>query len=305
MAINRFHTPDFSLRQLQYAVAIVETGGFGKAAQLCGVSQPSLSAQLAKLEDVLGVALFDREARGASLTAEGEHLLEAMRATLRAAAALETEATCLGDPYALPVTVAVIPTVAPYLLPHVVRRLKESEPHPLVHWRELQTADAEQALAEGEVDAVVIADPPVDPRMTSVDLGWDSFLAVLPASEEGPAELSVEWLADRDVLLLEDGHCLRDHVITLCRRPGTKESPYRATSLPTLVQMVAAGLGASVLPSVSAAVESRRADIALYPFPADSGIGRTLRMAWRPGFHRRVVLDDIASAFRQALSDCT
>jgi len=227
MSILNFQSPDFSLRQLQYIVAIAETGGFGAAAQRCGVSQPSLSAQVAKLESVLGQKLFTRAGRGVRLSQAGERLLPSFRADLTAAAAMQTAAATLDDPYAIPIRVAVIPTVAPYLLPAVTRSLSTRK-GPSVHWLELQTDDAEAALREGHADAIVIADPPTDEGLHTDDVGWEPFVVALPAGTEAPDQISMDWLQDQQVLLLEQGHCLRDQTMSLCMLPENMASPYRA-----------------------------------------------------------------------------
>ena len=301
MGLPEFHSPDFSLRQLQYVVAVAETGGFGTGAKRCGVSQPSLSAQIAKLEEALGVRLFDRDARAVDLTPAGRRLLGPFRQALAAAAAVEVAAKTLDDPYAVPVRVALIPTVAPYLLPAVVDILPR-DPGPIVHWLELKTPDAEAALAERRVDAIVIADPPADPRLASRTLGWEGFVAAVPSGAPIPAPVPLDWLRGRDVLLLEDGHCLRDHTMDLCGLPAAQESPYRATSLPTLVQMVSSGLGISVLPQMAVALESGRAKIDVHPFAADT-VGRTLRLVWRQNHPAEAILQEIATAMAAVVKD--
>lgn len=292
MAISRFQSPDFSLRQLQYAVAVAETGGFGSAAERCGVSQPSLSAQVAKLEDVLGVRLFERDARGVELTEAGRRLLVTLRSALAAASEVEIAAATLRDPYAIPLRVAVIPTVAPYLLPAVVDVLRE-QPGPRVHWLELQTAVAEDAVLQRSADAMIIADPPTASGLIEHELGWEPFFAAVPAGSDTPDEVDLDWLGSREVLLLEDGHCLRDHIVSLCRLQSAQESPFRATSLPTLVQMVSAGMGVSVLPAMAVRVECSRARVD--PRPISEGtVGRNLRLVWRAGHPMHALLDELA-----------
>ncbi len=302
MAIEKFQAPRFSLRQLQYAVAVAETGGFGAAARLCGVSQPSLSTQLAKLEQALGVRLFDRDARGVRATSEAERLLEAFRGALAAGGAVEFAAATLLNPYAVPVRVAVIPTIAPYLLPTVVAHLNAQEPGPTVHWLELQTEAAEAALASGRADAIVIADPPTGAGLVVEELGWEPFVAAVGPGASVPDPVPLAWLASRTVLLLEDGHCLRDHAMSLCLLPGTQESPFRATSLSTLVQMVSAGLGVSVLPAMAVGTERSRSQIVARRLATDEA-GRTLRMIWRRSCVSGDLLREIAASIRIGVSE--
>lgn len=300
MAIDRFQCPDFTLRQLQYAIAIADTGGFGSAAEACGVSQPSLSAQVAKLEDTLGVRLFDRDTRVIRVTPAGERLLPVLRASLSAAMVVEVAAATLRDPYAIPVRVAVIPTIAPYLLPRAVEELA-ARPGPQVHWLELRTSAAEEAVAQGTADAMVIADPPRDSTLVVRTLGWEPLLAAVPPDADAPDPLPVAWLRARELLLLDDGHCLRDQVLSLCRLPAARQSPYRATSLPTLVQMVSAGLGVTVLPAMAVAVECARSRVVPLRF-VEGDIGRTLHMAWRSDHPLAAVMGEVADRFECAIA---
>ena len=300
MAIDHFQSPAFSLRQLQYAVAVVETGGFGAAATLCGVSQPSLSAQVAKLESVLETQLFVRGGKGVRLSPAGERLIPTFREALAASAAVEIAVTSLRDPYAIPIRIAVIPTVAPYLLPAVTRSLADVE-GPQVHWLELQTHEAEAALAKGRADAILIADPPQEAGLDDHVLGWEPFVVAMPSGTEVPEAVPVNWLHAQQVLLLEQGHCLRDQTLSLCALPRGQHSPFRATSLGTMVQMVAAGFGVSVLPSMAVGVEAARADMTIRPF-AEDGIGRTLRLVAPRGHPRAALLDDLVVKLRHAMA---
>ncbi|MCB9669229.1 MAG: hydrogen peroxide-inducible genes activator [Alphaproteobacteria bacterium] len=295
-----FRNPDFTLRQLQYAVAIQETGGFGAAAEVCGVSQPSLSAQVAKLEDVLGVTLFERHARGVHVTLAGEALLARMRAVLDHTASLETAAHTLDDPWATPVRVGVIPTVAPYLLPRMAERIRKLEPRPRVHWLELQTAVCEEQLASGDLDAALIADPTTTSGTEDIVVGWEPFRALVPSDHALKGPVSLDQLADDELMLLDDGHCLRDHTLAFCGHSQARESPYRATSLPTLVQMVAAGLGVSVIPETAVDVEVGRAPVRALPF-REEGVGRSLHFVFRSRSPRSDVLLQLAEIARESL----
>ncbi|MEZ4238505.1 MAG: hydrogen peroxide-inducible genes activator [Myxococcota bacterium] len=292
----------FSLRQLQYAVAVAETGAFGAAAERCAVSQPSLSAQVAKLEDALGVQLFERHPRGVLVTGAGEALIAAMRQILARADALAATAANLADPDAVVLRVGIIPTAAPYLLPPAVERLRTGPPR--VHWLELQTEVCEQQLAEGLLDAIVIADPPTHAGTTCAELGWEPFLLVVPADQPLDAPVTVEQVAGMELLLLDDGHCLRDQTLALCGRPGARESPYRATSLPTMVQMVASSLGVSVIPASAVPVETARAGVRAVPF-AEASVGRTLRLCWRTRGAHADRMPALAAVLGEALRAAT
>ncbi len=293
---------DFSLRQLQYALAVAEEGGFGKAARACGVSQPSLSAQLARLEEALGLRLFERHARGVQLTRAGREMLPRMRAAVEAADAVEGAARLLGDPGSVTLRVGVIPTIAPYLLPRAVDHLARLPSPPRVHWLERQTAVCEEELAAGAMDAMIIADPPRRPSLDALRLGWEPFWLAVPEDHPLRGPVSVDDVAAHEVLLLEDGHCLRDHTLSLCMVPGAKESPYEATSLPTLVQMVASGLGTSVLPQTAIPVEAGRARVRVLPFD-DPGIGRTHYLGWRSRSPEARLVRALAAPLRAALAE--
>ena len=295
------HLP-FSLRQLQYALAVRETGGFGRAAELCGVAQPSLSAQVAKLEESLGVQLFERHARKVLVTEAGARLLDEMAAALAAAEAVSSLADAEADPYAHTLRVGVIPTVAPYLLPAAARALSADAPRLRVHWLELQTAACEAELARGGLDAMLIADPPTLPSVDHLKLGWEPFVAVVPADHALEGRIDLDELVAHELLLLEDGHCLRDHTLAVCSDRGVRESAYRATSLVTLVQMVGAGLGVSVLPRSAVAVEAARAPVRVLNF-RDHGVGRTLRLGWRARSPHTRLIRELARVLRGVWSD--
>jgi LysR family hydrogen peroxide-inducible transcriptional activator len=303
MTEQRFRPHPFSLRQLQYVVAIAKTGGFGAAARSCGVSQPSLSAQVAKLEELLGVPLFERAPAGVRLTPEGHALLPTLERLLAESDDLVDHAASLRDPDTATLRIGVIPTVAPYLLPAAVRVLGKHLPKLTVHWIEAQTAEVEAQLAARELDAGIIADPPSRPGMVDREIGRDRFLLLVQNrdTEHDRRRAKPSDLAGQPLLLLDDGHCLRDHAMDVCMREGAIESPYRATSLSTLVQMVGAGLGLTLLPSSALAVESARAPVRAVPF-RDPAPGRTLRLVWAEHARREPLLERVAerltSAFR-------
>lgn len=300
--MNRWGPLAVTLRQLQYAVAVMETGGFGRAAQQCSVSQPSLSAQVAKLEEQLGVRLFERHGRGVHLTAMGRALIPQMRSVIVDAHALEAKAAALSDPYAAVLRVGVIPTVAPYLIPGVVDGLRRRG-RIRVHWLELQTGVCEGDLANGDIDAMIIADPPTVAGVHHQALGWEPFMVVTPLREPTSGPMTLQRLAELELMLLEDGHCLRDQTMSLCMQPGAAESSYRATSLPTLVQMVASGLGVTVIPAMAVPVEAQRARVRVMPL-AQKDVGRTLYLAWRIRSPHLDLLHELAgvvtTAFRPA-----
>ncbi|RME20543.1 MAG: hydrogen peroxide-inducible genes activator [Deltaproteobacteria bacterium] len=298
----RLRNLDFSLRQLQYVLAVESEGGFARAARACGVSQPALSAQVARLEEALGVRIFDRDRRRTTVTQAGRLLLDRMQVVVDGAAAIDDLAATLVDPFRLPLRVGVIPTIAPYLLPAAVDAIRAALPRLRIHWLELKTAACEAALAEGTLDAMIIADPPTLESAEHVMLGFEPFALIVPTDSawQGPVELS--QLHGVGLLLLEDGHCLRDHTMSLCMQPDTTEQPYQATSLPTLVQMVAEGMGISVLPASALPVEVPRARVRALPFVAPE-VGRSLRLGWRRGGARADLIASLAPPLQQVVAD--
>lgn len=297
--MSLFQTRDYTLRQLQYAVAVADTGGFGRAARVCGVSQPSLSAQVALLETSLGLCLFERHARKVHVTQAGRALLPRMRAVLLASHALDDERHQLLAPGSVVLRVGVIPTVAPYLVPRITESLRADPARPRVLWRELLTAECDAALASGELDAIFIADPPSLPSAEHVQVGFDPFALLVSADCPLRGPVTQVQVGAQELLLLEEGHCLRDHTLAYCAQ-GTQEAPFRATSLGTLVQMVAADHGVCVVPASALAVGARRAKVRALRF-VEPVPGRVLRLAWRARSPHTACLKQLALLFSDAL----
>jgi LysR family hydrogen peroxide-inducible transcriptional activator len=292
----------FSLRQLQYAVAVAETRGFRTAAERCHVSQPSLSAQIAQLEDVLGVRLFERDRRRVLVTAAGEELLVRARRVLAEADDLVDAAQQAGDPLSGTLRVGVIPTVSPYLLPEIVPALRRAYARLVVLWAEEKTDALLERLRGGDLDAGILALVAGMEDLDHETLGEDPFLLAGPPSHpllrsRRPARL--RELDGETVLLLEDGHCLRDQALAICSAGRAKEADFRATSLATLTQMVAGGAGVTLLPALSLEVENRGGELALRPFAAPRP-GRTLVLAWRRRSPRGAALRGVAATIREA-----
>jgi LysR family hydrogen peroxide-inducible transcriptional activator len=292
----------FSLRQLQYAVAVAEARGFRAAAERCHVSQPSLSAQIAQLEAALGARLFERDRRRVLVTTAGEELLGYARRVLAEAGALVAAAERAGDPLSGTLRIGVIPTVSAYLLPDVVPALRLGFPRLVVLWDEEKTAVLLQEVREGRLEAALLALVPGMDDLERELVAEDPFVLAGPPEHPlvrsgRPAKLSE--LEGEKLLLLEDGHCLRDQALAICSAGGAQEAGFRATSLPTLIQMVAGGAGLTLLPSLSLDVESRRGDLALRRFEAPAP-SRTLVLAWRKQYPRSAALRKVAEALRGA-----
>ena len=280
-----------TLRQLDYLVAVADEGHIGRAAAACHVAQPSLSAQLKELERGLGTALVERIGRGIRLTTAGEELAEQSRAILRDTDDLVATARHSTTNLQGRLRVAAIPTVAPYLLPRFVPLLRDRHPDVEAHLSEMQTPLLVPALARGEIDIGLMALPVDDPDLDHLTILDDPFLIALdPRHRFADAEdIPAERLVGEAVLLLEDGHCLRDQALDICNQVGATESgEIQATSLATLCQMVAAGMGVTLLPRSARAVEARNgAGIVVRPFRG-SPPSRQLVLTWR---HRSPAAD--------------
>jgi LysR family hydrogen peroxide-inducible transcriptional activator len=292
----------FSLRQLQYAVAVADTLSFRRAAERCHVSQPSLSAQLAQLEDALGVRLFERDRRRVLLTTAGRALVERMRRVLIETDDLVEAGKRAGDPLAGTLRVGVIPTISPYLLPSLTPRLRAEFPRLTLVWVEDRTETLVRSLDAGTLDAALLA---LEADIGDVErevIATDPFVLVAPpghplAKKSTPAVASE--LRDAGVLLLDDGHCFRDQALEFCGAARAHELEFRATSLSTLVQMVAGGAGVTLLPALSVPTEVQRADLRVRPF-SDPPPHRTIALVWRRRSPVAEALHQLASVIRSA-----
>ncbi|HTV80202.1 MAG TPA: LysR substrate-binding domain-containing protein [Steroidobacteraceae bacterium] len=246
--------PDIKLKDLRYLVAVADTGHFGHAAQRCFISQPTLSAQLKKLEDYLGVQLIERQPRGATLTEAGEQIVARARLILSASDEVITIAQTHRDPLCGRLKVAMIPTVGPYVLPQVAPAARRRMPRLDLLLFEYQTAPLLQKIHAGEIDVGVLALPVDTEGLSCRKLYDEDFNVALPESHPlaKQASIRVSDLADESLLLLEEGHCLRDQALEVCNRISVHErQDFRATSLETLRQMVAAGAGVTLMPELA------------------------------------------------------
>jgi len=292
-----------SLRALGYLVALAETGHFGKAAERCCVSQPTLSAQLKKMEDQLGVQLVER-GQQVRLTAIGERVVERARRVLDEAREIEELARNFQDPLAGELRIGLIPTVAPYLLPRITGALREQFPRLKLLLLEHQTHRLVELLKSGEIDVGILALPiPVERLVTRV-LYAESFQVALPPDHRlaKRRRLSLDDLDGETLLLLEDGHCLRDQALEACRLARVREAPdFRATSLETLRQMVAAGVGITLLPSLAIEQQGSRVPAMAVRRFEDPEPSRTIAAAWRPGCAREETIGYLCGAIESLM----
>ncbi len=292
----------FTLRQLQYVIAVADQLSFRRAAERCHVSQPSLSAQLAQLEDVLGVRLFERDRTRVLVTSAGREIIERARRLVIEADDLMAAGKRAGDPLSGTLRIGIIPTIAPYLLPSVSPKLRAKFPRLTLAWREAKTADLMQSLEAGELDTALVA---LEAELGQVEhevIAEDPF--VLATRPEHPlarqaAEVQLSDLRGSDVLLLDDGHCFRAQALEVCSTARAREGEFRATSLSTLVQMVAGGAGITLLPALSVATEAKRADLHVRALAAPKA-HRTIALIWRKRAPLAPLLHSLASVLRDA-----
>jgi LysR family transcriptional regulator, hydrogen peroxide-inducible genes activator len=272
---------NITLRQLRYFDALTRHGHFGRAAEACTISQPALSMQIKEMEGALGGVLLERNARQVTLTTFGEALAERVRDILRSVDELGDFARASRDLLMGRLRIGMIPTIAPYLLPAVIGNLKRMHPELDIHIREALTAKLIEELAEGRLDAAIVALPVSEPSLIEVALFAENFLLVRPGEEEGTPVPSAEMLREMRLLLLEEGHCFRDQALSFCNmRSSLPREVLDASSLSTLVQMVSAGMGVTLIPEMAVAVETRSASVSVARFK-DPQPARTIGMIWR------------------------
>ena len=289
-----------NLRDLRYLVALAEHRHFGRAAAASFVSQPTLSTQIRKLEDELGVALIERAPRRVMLTPIGRDVAERARRILAEVNELRETAQRSRDPEAGTVRLGIFPTLGPYLLPHVVPQVRERFPKLELLLVEEKTEVLLGQLREGRLDAAILALPLHEEQLHVAFLFEEPFLLAVPARHPlaSHEEISLNDLGKESLLLLEDGHCLRDQALDVCHLAGAGEkSGFRATSLETLRQMVAAGVGITLLPKLAVAppIPASR-DIALLPFRAPPP-HRRIAMVWRRSSAMGDFLAELAGLF--------
>lgn len=294
-----------SPQQLRYLTALAETGHFGRAAGRCGVTQSTLSAGLLALERQLDAAILDRSAgRHVVFTPLGRELVERARAATAALEALAEAALAARAPLSGPLRLGVIPTVGPFLLPRLMPAIRTAFPKLRLYLREDLTAHLIEQLGAGRLDLLLLALPAPAPPcdVETVEIGRDEFLAALPAAHTLGQEsrIPVAALAAERLLLLEDGHCLRDQALAVCGQHAARTDGFAATSLHTLVHMVAGGLGVTLLPRLAVrGGVAEGAELALRPL-AGAGAWRTLGLLWRANAPRaedyRALAPVVASA---------
>jgi LysR family transcriptional regulator, hydrogen peroxide-inducible genes activator len=288
-----------NLRDLRYLLAVAEHEHFGRAAEACGISQPTLSVQIRKLEMLLGVALFERTSKTVTPTPACDRLIGHVRAAVAEADAILTVASSMRDPMAGRIRLGVIPTLAPYLLPLVFAPLREALPAVEVEPWEDQTSALLKRLHAHELDAALLATEVIGPDLESRPLFSEPFLAALPPEHPlAGRDMIAEADLAQDILVLADGHCLRDQALEACGGSGALNGTLRATSLSTLLNMVAAGYGTTLIPALAAGAAQ---DSGIVLRPLATQVGRIVRIAWRARFPRRAVLERVGEVIAARL----
>lgn len=289
-----------TLKQLRYFEALAQHGHFGRAADVCSISQPALSMQIKELEETLGRALFERSARQVRLTSFGEDFAGRVGDILRRVDELDDLVRATHGRLFGRLRLGVIPTVAPYLLPRIIGDLTSLSEDLDLHVRETVTPKLLQELLEGRLDAAIVALPVSEPSLTEVALFSEAFVLVRPKAEDGRPVPSREMLREMRLLLLEEGHCFRDQALSFC---SLGNAPPRelldGSSLSTLVQMVGAGIGVTLIPEMAVPVETRSAEVSIARFDTPEP-SRTIGMVWRRTSPLGKQLTQVAEVVRAA-----
>lgn len=272
---------NLTLRQLRYFEALASHGHFGRAAQACAISQPALSIQIKELEESLDTVLFERGPRQVRLTSFGEEFALRVRDILRSVDELGDLARASRERLTGPLRIGVIPTIAPYLLPTFIESLTRMHAELDVHVRETLTSRLIQELSEGRLDTAIVALPISEPSLTEVPLFTEALVLVRPDRDEGKPVPTREALREARLLLLEEGHCFRDQALSFCNmNAALPRERLDGSSLSTLVQMVGAGIGVTLIPEMAVAVETRSASVSVSHFNSPQPT-RTVGMVWR------------------------
>ena len=283
-----------NLRDLRYLVAVAEHKHFGRAAEACFVSQPTLSTQLKKLEETLDVTLIERTNRQVMLTPVGARIVAQAHRVLREVKELERIAAQHRDPFGGEFRLGIIPTVAPYLLPRILTPMQQAFPMLKVQLTEAQTHSVTALLKAGELDAMILALPLDEDSFECRPLYQEAFLFAAGKQHPKATQKSVtlDDLDNEEVLLLEDGHCLRDQALDVCNAHNARENTsFRATSIETLRQMVAANVGITLMPEL--AITGKSGPIRYLPFSEDAP-SRTIGLCWRRSSPRGELLGQLA-----------
>lgn len=293
------------IRDLQYLLAIDEHRHFGKAASSCFVSQPTLSGQIMKLEQQLGLTLVERQTRKVMLTSKGEQLIHQARLVLQAAENFESSAKTLLDPLSGDLHIGLIPTLAPYLLPHIMEQLNQKLPNIKFFLHEDKTHHLLSKLENGTLDFLIL--PLLDgmDKFECYDLFKEPFILATAESHSlaNNKHVALSDLASHNILTLEDGHCLRDQAMGYCFTAGANEdTSFRATSLETLRYMVASGVGLTLLPELAALNRQQEAGVSYIPF-SEPKPNRKISLLLRKGYSKMECAQEVITTVKSAIKN--
>ncbi len=287
-----------TLRQLRYFDALAEHGHFGRAADVCAISQPALSVQIKELEESFGAPLLERTTRSVRLTSFGEDVLVRVREILRSVDELGDMARAAQSGLTGRLRLGVIPTIAPYLLPALLREVKTTFPDMSLMVRETMTANLLTELHAGRIDTAIVALPVSETAFTEVPLWSEEFVLVRPNTEAAAPVPAPDTLERERLLLLEEGHCFRDQALSFCSLPSVRpHEGLDGSSLSTLVQMVGAGLGVTVIPEMAVPVDTPAAAVSVARF-AGAQPARTIGMIWRKSSPLASQLQELSDVVR-------
>lgn len=293
---------NLTLKQLRYFEAIVAHGHFGRAAEACSVSQPAISVQIRELENSLGQILFERSARQIRLTSFGETFAPLARNILRAVDDLSDLARASGKSLVGKLRLGVIPTIGPYLLPKVLRGLNATFPEADISIRETQTETLIRDVQNGRLDAALVALPISEPTLAETPLFEEPFVLVRRTADRNKPVPTGRTLGQMRLLLLEEGHCFRDQALDFCSAGAARTNEnMEASSLSTLVQMVACGLGVTLLPQMAVALETDGVDVSVVTFPRPRPT-RKIGLIWRMNSPLSQQLSGVAECIKTAVS---
>ena len=291
---------NLSLKQLRYFEALTRQNHFGRAAEVCAISQPALSMQIKEMEAELGAPLFERGAREVHLTNLGAALAPRVREILRSVDELTDLARAAQDQMVGRLRLGVIPTIAPYLLPALISNLSKAHAGLDIHVRETMTSRLIEELGEGRLDAAILALPISESQLQEVALFDEKFVLVRQAADAGKPVPNAATLQEMRLLLLEEGHCFRDQALSFCNLPTARpREGLEGSSLSTLVQMVGVGLGVTLLPEMAVPVETRSAQVVVDHF-RNPQPKRTIGMVWRKTSPLTKQLGQIAEVVRRS-----
>lgn len=296
-----------TLTELRYIVALAQERHFGRAAEKCFVTQPTLSLAIKKLEDELGVLLFERNKSDVIVTGVGEAIIGQARRVLEEAQRIHQLAKAGGDQLSGPIRLGVIPTIGPYLLPELVPALRKLAPNMPLSLEENLTGNLAPMLRQGDIDAALIALPFAVPNVTTKVLYEETFRVVVPSGHPWAKKKKIKPgdLSDENLLMLNTGHCFRDQVLEACpgQAPDALQDGRAGSSLETIRAMVASGLGVSVLPCSALAkpYQSKSLDVLEFDGAVPS---RKVAIAWREGFGRPEAIDALAKAVKAVNIPC-